>query len=66
MSKSFQQIKEMLNNEDPVLLRHISKSMCFWTGMPIKKFLLWESDPFRETIEKIKKGIIETSVQLDH
>lgn len=27
---------------------------------------MWECDPFRETIEKIKKGIIETSMQLDH
>lgn len=66
MSKSFEQIKEMLKNNDPILLRHICKSMCFWTGMPIKKFLLWECDPFRETIEKIKKGIIGTSMQLDH
>lgn len=56
MSKSFEQVKEMLKNNDPILLRHICKSMCFWTGMPIKKFLLWECDPFRETIEKIKKG----------
>ena len=66
ISKSFRKISEILTDEDPDLMQHISKSRCFWIGFPKKRRFLKDIDPYKESVEEIKKCIKETSEHLEH
>lgn len=69
MSKSYEKLNETLRNEDPALLQHFQKSMCFWIGIPRKSkkgIVRKDHDLYRENIEKIKESIMNVSKNLEH
>lgn len=66
MFNTFERISEILREENRDLLQHIDKTKCFLIGFPRRRFLLKDVDPYLESVEEIKKCVMETSMELEH